>query len=299
MEKIWDWGLEVIRFFQTIKSPAVTAVIGFISNLGGPAAYIFLLCILLWVYDQKKGFRLGFILLFSASVNNALKFHFNVPRPYTKDPSVGLAVEKSSSTPSAHAQNSAAFWSYFAFLNPKLRKDSALSIAFGIPFIIGLTRIYLGVHYPSDVFLGWGIGFGISVYTIFLSKYAEKILEKMPKMFKILIAAVLVMIFNFFSPEDTSMQAALFGLCTGYILITGDKGFDASSGTVLQKIIRSVLGAAVVAALYYGLKIVLPAEGSTNYQLFKFLRYAVIGFVGTYVLPKLFLLFKLAKPYEV
>lgn len=298
MEKIWNWGLEVIRLFQTVQSPVLTSVVKFITNLGDAPFYIILLCIILWVVDYTKGFRLGFVLLLSASINNAVKSYLNVPRPYTRDPSVGLLSETSSSTPSAHSQNSAAFWSQFAYLNPKLKKALSLTIAFGMPLLIGLTRIYLGVHYPTDVLMGWGIGFAVSIYAVLFAPLLTRLFTRVPKIFKILIAALVVVLLNILSPQDTSMQAALFGLCFGYILITDDKGYDAKSGSLLHKIARTLLGITVIAALYYGLKIVFPGEDSSQYQAFRFLRYALVGFTASYLLPKLFILLKMGKPLQ-
>lgn len=298
MENIWEWGLEVIRIFQSIQSPFLTGLVRFITHLGAAPAYIVLLCIILWTVDYKKGFRLGFVLLFSASLNNAIKSYLNVPRPYTRDPSVGLSSETSSSTPSGHSQNSAAFWSHFSYLNPKLKKVLALTIAFAFPLLIGLTRIYLGVHYPTDVLMGWGIGFAVSIYAILFAPLVTPLLNRLPKIFKILTAALLVVLFNILSPEDTSMQAALFGLCLGFILLCENKGFNAKSGSIPQKIIRTLIGLAVVAALYYGLKLVFPGEDSAQYQAFRFIRYALVGFFTSFVLPKLFILLKTAEPLQ-
>ncbi len=295
MEKIWDWGLEVIRGFQTIQSPVLTSIIKVITNFGTAPVYIVILCIILWTIDYNKGFRLGFVLLFSASVNNSIKSYLNVPRPYTRDPSVGLSTETSSSTPSGHSQNSAAFWSHFAFLNKNSKRVFAFLIAFGIPLIIGLTRIYLGVHYPTDVLMGWGIGFAVSIYTILFAPLLSSLFSRIAKIFKILILAIVVAFFNILSPVDTSMQAAFFGLCLGYILLTDENGFNAKSGTAAQKLLRILIGIAVVAALYFGLKIVFPGEESGQYQAFRFLRYALVGFFVSFVLPKFFVLIRIAQ----
>lgn len=295
MENTWEWGLDVIRLFQSVQSPFLTGIVKFITALGDAPFYIILLCLILWTIDYKKGFRLGFVLLFSASANNGIKAGLNVPRPYTRDASIGLAVEDSSSTPSGHSQNSAAFWSHFSFLNPKLNKVVSLVIAFGFPLIIGLTRIYLGVHYPTDVFIGWGIGFAVSLYTMLLAPVISTRLASLPKMFKVLIAALLTALFNFLSPNDTSMQAAFFGFCFGYILTIEQYGFDAKSGSIIQKTVRFFLGIAIIALLYFGLKLVLPGEESAQYQAFRFLRYCSVGFAASFLLPKLFITLKLAK----
>lgn len=298
MEAMWDWGLDIIRIFQTIESPVLTNIVKAVSFLGSAPAYIILLCVIFWAFDQKIGFRLGIILLFSASVNNSLKSFLQVPRPYTRDPSVGLAVESSSSTPSGHSQNSAAFWPTFSFLHPKMKKLVSILIAVLIPVLIGLTRIYLGVHYPTDVLFGWAIGFSIALFSMFFSVYIIKFISSLPKMFKVLLAALVTFLFNMLSPADTSMQAALFGFALGYVFLIDKNFFDAKSGSLLEKVIRTMIGLCVIGALYIGLKQIFPGETSNYYQLFRFTRFALVGFFASFVLPRLFVIMKLAKPLQ-
>lgn len=95
---------------------------------------------------------------------------------------------------------------------------------------------------------------------------------------------------------DTSYSALLFGFVTGYIFLTEKGSFSAASGTILQKVLRIILGFVIIAAIYYGLKLIFPGKESNLYQLFRFIRYGLVGFTATFLAPKLFVVLKLASP---
>ncbi len=300
---VYEWGLEVIRTVQSIKSDVLTFFMLFISFLSDSLAYLCFLPILFWCIDEKKGLKVGLLVLFSASINTSIKDFLQVPRPYVQDPSVGLTTGPSFSTPSGHSQNSAAFWPFFASLftfSKKQKKNILLkaSLAIGMPLLIGFTRVYLGVHYPSDVLLGWTLGFLFSLGAILFTPFIEKIATQIPKAFKILLVGITAFLLNWIGPHDTSMSAAFFGLGIGYIYLAETGGYNAKKGSPKQKILRILIGLTVVAMLYGGLKIVFPSEGESSYQLFRFIRYLLVGFSASFALPKLFIALKIAFPRE-
>ena len=167
-DAMYAWGLDVIRAFQGSGNPAITGVALFFSALGNPITYIAIVAFMYWCVDEKRGAKLGIVTFLSYGINTAIKGALRVPRPFVQDPSVGLAFEPSYSTPSAHAQVAAAFWPTLAFdsTTPKTQSTPrggmklALAVAgwtaaILLPVLIGLSRVYLGVHYPTDVLLGW------------------------------------------------------------------------------------------------------------------------------------------------
>jgi undecaprenyl-diphosphatase len=80
-----------------------------------------------------------------------------------------LVVEKSYSFPSGHALGTAAFYPLLAFtLVPAAsrRKSLWMSLAVLASLIVGFARLYLGVHWPTDVLGGWAIGFTASATAI-------------------------------------------------------------------------------------------------------------------------------------
>jgi undecaprenyl-diphosphatase len=82
-----------------------------------------------------------------------LQFAFHRPRP---DPFFGLPKPASYSFPSGHALLSTVFYLSLAILmtrNPAIRAAAAL-----LAFLIGFSRVYLGLHYPTDVLAGFAAG---------------------------------------------------------------------------------------------------------------------------------------------
>jgi undecaprenyl-diphosphatase len=108
-------------------------------------------------------------------VNNLLKFGFDRPRP---DFVAHLVEVQSASFPSGHAMLSAiAYLSFGALLagaQPGRRmKVYVLSVAMLLTLLIGVSRIYLGVHWPSDVLAGWALGAAWAIGFWLLARWLE------------------------------------------------------------------------------------------------------------------------------
>ncbi len=309
---ILDWGLTVIHAFQAAGNPALTLIARFFTLLGDPVAYAIILPVLFWCIDEKRGFCIGLTLFLSNGINVAVKENLQIPRPFMRDPSVQLAQATGFSTPSGHSQNSAVLWPMLAWLlfnKTHSHRGLALRIAvsFALPFCIGLSRVYLGVHYPTDVLLGWAIGAVISVTALVILNlpFIQRILAKLSasatvagrslRTWKLAVAAVAALALNAASGSDTSMGGLVFGFAAGYIFLTEREiRFSAAQGTLAQKALRIAAGLAGLAILYFGLKTVFPGEASAYYALFRFTRYAVIGLWASLGAPVLFMKFRLA-----
>jgi undecaprenyl-diphosphatase len=95
-----------------------------------------------------------------AMLSTTLKSFFQRPRP---DLVAHLVDVTSTSFPSGHAMNSAVVYLTLGALLARTQKDRRtrifiLSVAIALTLIIGTSRVYLGVHWPSDVLAGWAVG---------------------------------------------------------------------------------------------------------------------------------------------
>lgn len=95
-----------------------------------------------------------------ALVSHLLKIHYARPRP---DLVAHLDVIHTASFPSGHATVSTLAYLTLAALAVRFAADRwvrvyALALAVFVAFIVGLSRVYLGVHWPSDVAAGWALG---------------------------------------------------------------------------------------------------------------------------------------------
>ena len=138
------------------------------SFLGTEEFFLLIMPAVYWCWDARLGFRLGMILVLSNGLCDSLKTAFHTPRPYWVSREVNAwGSETCFGLPSAHAQNAVAFWGLLAGY---LKTERAWAAALTLSLIIGLSRIYLGVHFAEDVFCGWALGFLILGAFLFAEK---------------------------------------------------------------------------------------------------------------------------------
>lgn len=292
MDEILAWGLEVVRVVQTAASPALTVFFRAVSFLGSEYFFLLALPVVFWCVDHRRGLRLGIFVIASAVTNAWLKEVFMQPRPYDLDPSVGMAREVSYGLPSGHSQNSAALWGVLA---PWIRRPWGLILALVLPLLIGVSRVYLGVHFPSDVFLGWVLGGIFAAAHAIWGDDLEELTKKVSGRVWILLAAGAALGMNALNPNETGLPGGLLGVTVGAVLAAGRARFDAASGSLGQKALRFLVGAAGAAVLYFGLKAAFPGRASESYALFRFVRYGILGAWVSLGAPWVFLRLRLAR----
>jgi membrane-associated phospholipid phosphatase len=277
-----------------------------ITGLGSAAVYIILLPLIYWCIDEKKCLRLGMMALISFWLNITLKFALNQPRPFFEgyDPSVGMIGERMGGFPSCHAQNSLVMFFIIASWWKQKRLYTAAIAAF-LCLLIGFSRIYLGVHFPTDVLGGWIIG-GIFLAAYFLAgKRIEALLAAHSPRAGLVACAALAFVMILYRPSVELLipGAALLGLGTGYYLCRFRIGFTASvlSDRVgifryFTLAVRFLLGMTVMVLLFVLTeKISVKFNGSGNYPLFMFLRFVLIALWISAGAPWLFCSLRLAK----
>ncbi|MBU0926321.1 MAG: phosphatase PAP2 family protein [Spirochaetes bacterium] len=291
MEGVLNWGLDVVRAIQTISSPGLTSAMRALTLLGSEYFYLLFLPILFWCIDERFGARLGLVFIASAFVNGWTKALFAQPRPFNLDPAVGLSHETSYGLPSGHAQGTSTFWGLLA---PRLRKPWGLLLAILVPLVVSFTRLYLGVHFPTDIFLGLGLGWGFAIAAFLLGDRLAAALASWNVRLRVIAAAAIALAMNALNMNDTSLSGIFFGTAVGAAFLFDKLRFDASSGSTGKKAARLALGLAGVAVIYFGLKLVAPAAGEQLYALFRFVRYGLVGAWVSFGAPWAFLRLKLA-----
>jgi len=309
LTEMYRWGIDVIKVIQRIESPTLTALVKFITALGTEALYIPLLLIIFWCIDEKRGFRLGILIIVSAWINSFVKNLLKQPRPYNLEPSVGLAAESSYGVPSGHAQMSLTFWIPMAvWITEKLQRKRFLIWTAVISFIllIGFTRLYLGVHFPTDLLAGWILGGVVLVVWFLAGPRIEKLFISAGTRIQYISAAILALLMDSVYPRDRSLPAMLLGFCLGYTLMKTRFPFFARGEIKGKKpglpnmILRCLTGFLGMVIIYMALRLILPGEGSLFrnipvwgsaspfYELGHFIRYALLGFWVSSGAPRMF-----------
>ena len=108
-----------------------------------------------WLVDASLGFRVLLVLVSTDFLAVSLKQLLHEPRPYWVGDVKPLAEETSYGIPSSHSSDSLAVWGYLAY---RIKKNWLWVLSTIIILLIGLSRMYLGVHFPQDVLVGWLVG---------------------------------------------------------------------------------------------------------------------------------------------
>ena len=335
---IYLWGLEVIRVIQKIESPALTVLIKFITALGTEKLYLPVILFIFWCIDEKRGLRLGILIIVSAWINSFLKDILKQPRPFNLDPFLGLAYEPSYGAPSGHAQMSLCFWIPMTVWLAKsltagklmekvltakifttkiwegkeqyVRCFLSWAPAIIMILLIGFSRLYLGVHFPTDLLAGWLLGGIVLVVWFIPGPFFMQQIASSGFRAQNICAAAAALVMNGLCPGDRSLPAVFLGFCLGYNIMRRYFPFFAQGGFNGKKlqicIFRCLAGFAGMTIIYAALQLILPGEwslfrdlplwGQTSpfYDLGRFLRYGLLGLWVTAGAPMVFQRLELA-----
>ena len=163
-----QWFDDPIReWVYSIRNPALTEVLKVITYMGNWQT-ITLLCIVLLLFRKTRlryGMPVSAGAIFVTIFNRIIKLIFKRPRP---EESLHLIEEGGYSFTSGHSITSMVVFGLLIYLVRKYVRNrkaaNILTAALAVPWIfIGLSRIYMGVHFPSDVLAGWALGAAVLV----------------------------------------------------------------------------------------------------------------------------------------
>ena len=164
-ENLVEFDERVTSFIYSFRSESMTNWVIFITDLGDEVTYaIIIIAVAIWFIVDKKNVRWliqSFIILAStAALNVYIKHYISRERPELE---MRLIEASSFSYPSGHSMCALAFYGFLVYLAyAKVKHNWVKILAFiFLPLLIiaiGASRVYLGVHYPSDVLAGFAAG---------------------------------------------------------------------------------------------------------------------------------------------
>ena len=169
-------GYDIVS--KLFKFNASTPIAKFITNFGGAIFVISLTTILFFlIKDKKIGISIITNLGIVTILNQIIKFIMQRPRPTE----FRIIEETGYSFPSGHSMVSLAFYGYliyliYKYINNKHLKRTLIILLSVLICIIGVSRIYLGVHYTSDVLGGFLIS--LAYLIIYIELVNKFVLEK-------------------------------------------------------------------------------------------------------------------------
>jgi membrane-associated phospholipid phosphatase len=291
-----------------------------LSFFGREEFYLMVMPLIYWCIDTRLGIRIGAMVLVCNWVNISLKMLFHSPRPYWVNLNIkAISSETSFGMPSGHAQNAAGIWGLLAAFLKDRRWKVLIILAI---FLIGFSRLYLGVHFISDIGVGWLIG-GLlfwlfikledpfynwlkkrSLFQItFLSIVSSLVILFVPLLIRIYwinwqIPQVWVQNVAVSAPgspispmgisDAVSLAGTWLGMTLGISWIYIVSGGYSSTGSPRQKMIRYFIGMAGLIIIWAGLDKIFPDNSNLVGYIFRYARYALIGLWITCLAPLTF-----------
>jgi len=317
METVWSIEILVTYFIQGIGA-WLLPIMQFFSFTATEKFFMLAMPILYWCVDSAIGMRVGIVIIMSSSMVDIFKMACRFPRPYWLFPKVqAFAQETSFGLPSGHSQKAIALWGTMAV---SFKKTWLWILSIFLIIMVALSRLYLGVHFLSDVLTGLLVSILFLVIYMKLEtpvvRWAKKqslwtiaIVSLIVTLIPILVVAVirnanagwqiptgwLVSNIDPFNMEGIlTLNGTLFGMLIGYAWLCRAGGFT-TTGTPLQMILRYLLGVAGILAIRYGLKFIFPETADLFSYTLRFIRYGMIGIWLTALAPFLFIKLKLSQ----
>lgn len=172
--------MSFLYFLEGLRNPVLDAIFSVVTLFGEETIFMAIGMIVFWCVSKSQGYYLlctGFV---GTLLNQFLKILCRVPRPWVKDPSftiVESAREAATgySFPSGHTQTSVGLFGGLAKWNRILWLRIA---AIALCVLVPLSRMYLGVHTPADVF----VSVAIALVLIFVAEPLFRKAEQSPKL---------------------------------------------------------------------------------------------------------------------
>lgn len=324
MDQIWPIEITIIQFLQSLGDWIVEPM-RMITFLGSEQFFIIVLPVILWCVDYGLGLRIGLILVSSGQIFCMLKVALHSPRPFWFSANIqAYSLETSFGMPSGHAMNVMSIFGLFAAGVKRKWVTWVCAIAI---FLVGLSRLFLGMHFISDVLAGWLLG-GLLLFCFI--RFGNKLTgwflkQSIRNQYLIVILSaffwLVLSYLPYFSATDWQIppewvQNAIrygenarpdpysisgiytnvgiwLGMGLGGVWLHHRGGFNAN-GTGMQQLIRFVIGLIGTVILWMGLDKIFPDGSSLLALAFRLVRYTLVGFWVTGGAPEIFIRIKAA-----
>ncbi|MBK5200375.1 MAG: phosphatase PAP2 family protein [Spirochaetaceae bacterium] len=287
---------EMLMFFTSISNPILDSIANLASFFGEEAIIIIILGWILYGIDKKKGFAICGSILSATIAMGIIKAIVRAPRPFqvlTEIKGKRLSTATGYSFPSGHASVSSSMYSSIAIA---FKKKTLSIICATTIVLVAISRMYLGVHWPIDVFGGIIIGITSSfiLYSVFYKISGDKTLKQKVSLRIGSIFFVVSFILCILLSNNLIDTVAFSDLLKTIALAGGAYfGFFFESkyinysvdGKTITKIARLIILVICSLLIIVGIKALF---GVSYYYIGAFVRYNTVGIFLTYLFPLIF-----------
>ena len=294
--------MDFLYWLEGIRMPVLNEFMLAITTLGEETAFLAMALIFFWCVDKKRGYLLMSVGFLGTMFNQFMKLWFRIPRPWVLDENFTIleqAREAASgySFPSGHTTSAVGTFGSIAVSSRK-RWVQVLSVTVAV--LVGISRMYIGVHTPADVL----VGALTSILLIVLLR--NVVLSGNEKGMKVIIAVMIAVAIGLLAfvelypfPADVDVHNLESGLKNAYTMIgcmvgvavvyTVDiKYLDFQTKAVWwAQILKAVLGLILVLAVKEGLRSPLDAMFA-GHMIARAVRYFLIVIVAGIIWPLTF-----------
>jgi len=293
MGSLLNWGIEVVLWFQQF-SPTLDLPFKILTSLGDKEFFLLLMPLVYWCINRRAGAGLFILLLVSACLNETTKLLADQPRPFNYDSRVIKMVhEDSGGFPSGHTQSAVVVWGYLAC---RFNKKALWMLAGFLILAIPLSRIYLGAHFPTDLIGGYAIGALVLCIFFRLDSPIGAWFSKKGMLYQLGasmgLPGLLILLIPSGNDDMLTAVGALMGVATGLVLERRWVRFN-SDGRWWKRVMRYFVGIAVLVGVWLGLRMAFDQLEPAD--LYRVIRYALVGLWGGLGAPWLFVKLKLAE----
>lgn len=283
-----QFEIQFLQFLESLRTDFLVKLFEGITMLGEETILILMIAVLYFAYDKRLALRIGYITITSMCVNNTVKNLVKRPRPFVVGEVNPARAHTATgySFPSGHTQTISTWSTAFAMYFKKMW----VSVLAGIAIVaVAFSRLFLGVHYPSDVIVGAALGVAIAVGLSIVYDRTENV----HKLYGITTLVMLPFAIWFMITEDPLYDNffKLYGMLTGLYFAAGLEGkyapidYDVATW---KKVLRIVIGVAAVLAVKEGVKLVDVFGILRVSLLLDAIRYMLVVIVGLGLCPILF-----------
>lgn len=281
--------LSILQFFESLRCGVGTFFASIFSLFGESLFLVMTISLIYWIYDKKLGERLLIVSFSSLCLNGAMKDTIARPRPYTTGGVSRLEIDNPiistidlapyESLPSAHSQLSAGLFFSGAF---HFRKKWAWILFPLLMLGVMLSRLYLGVHYPTDVIVGATLGIAFACFWEFIDRKAVK-----DKYYILAIFALFSVVVIFLSPSKTTVEVCACMTSSAICFPLENKFIKFENATSAKnRVLRALIGVLLVGGVFGGFSF-LPFAFLERWG-WKFVKYFLTVIVTVLLVPLLF-----------
>lgn len=292
----FEWEVSLMQWLQSWIGTVGIAIATVFTMLGEDLICVAIVGFLYWCWDKELGKYVGLNLLFAVTLCGMVKNVVMRRRPYFDNEGIKCLKKVDSkadiydisaqgfSFPSIHATKAVTM---YTGLGVYTKNKILMVLGIVLPLLVGFSRIVLGVHYPTDVIVGWLIG----ALILFLVPFLKKKIKNRWIFYAILVLATVP---GWFFCKSTDYFTG-FGFLTGFILATEFEERFVKFETT-RNVLRWILRLAIGIGLYFVVNTLLKLpfssdfldSGTTLALAVRAIRYFIITFIIIGVFPLMF-----------